>query len=439
MSRAPYLKRRNRASPCLLSANKRKTGGIWCGCKIRLRSLQEAESVVPRHCDLHVKWHGSSYRTDRLRKDRKPFGKDALTCGGIAMVDSKRWISLYPQNIASEIDVPDIAVPHLLDNTAKEHPDQPALSFYGKVLSYRQVDSMSRRFAAALQNSGIKKGDRIAVMIPNCPQYVVSYYGILRAGAIVTQINPMLVEQEIEHILLDSGAETIIVYDALYERIAAFRERISLKNVVIVSLSEVESDPPNTLSFSSFIRTDSQTYSPVEFTPAEDIAVLQYTGGTTGRSKGAMLTHRNLVANLVQIHEFFKNEIRPGQERYLTVIPLFHVFGMTSGMNLAILTGSLNILLPRFQLEEVLYEHPGIQEAVVVGVPDPYRGETVKAVLVRKEGTHTTAEEIVSYCRERLAAYKVPAIIEFRETLPKTSVGKILRRAIKEEHRNQVE
>ncbi|WP_082129836.1 long-chain-fatty-acid--CoA ligase [Aneurinibacillus tyrosinisolvens] len=480
---------------------------------------------------------------------------------------------------------------------------------------------MSRRFAAALQNSGVQKGDRVAIMLPNCPQYVISYYGTLRAGAIVTQVNPMLVEREIEYILNDSGAETIVVYDALYERVAAVRERTALKNVITVSLSETEPDFPATYSFTSFMQTGSETYQPVQIHPAEDIAVLQYTGGTTGRSKGAMLTHRNLVANLMQTHEFFKNEIRPGQEKYLTIIPLFHVFGMTSGMNLSILNGSMNVLLPRFQVEEVLetikreqptvfpgvptmyialtnhpkaeaydigsiricnsgsapmpvevmkdferktgasimegyglseasptthcnppfaankpgsvgiglpstdykivdvatgtaevpvgemgeliikgpqvmkgywnlpeetnialrdgwlytgdiahmdeegyvyivdrkkdmiiasgyniyprdveemlYEHPGVQEAVVVGVPDPYRGETVKAVLVPKEGAQLTTDEVTSYCRERLAAYKVPTVIEFREALPKTSVGKILRRAIKEEHRSE--
>ncbi len=529
----------------------------------------------------------------------------------------KVWLKHYPDDINTEVEIPDITIPQMLEETVQKFAGHTALTFYHHKMFYRELNERATHFASALQNIGLKKGDRVGIMLPNCPQFVISYYGILRAGGIVTQINPMLVERELAYILKDSGAETIVIYDALYPRLKAIREETAVKNVIFVSLQPSAQDFKPDLTFEAFFQKSSGSVKGVEMNPAEDVAVLQYTGGTTGRSKGAMLTHRNLVANVLQCYEFFKHEVNPGEDRGLTVIPLFHVFGMTSCMNLGIYTGANLILLPRFELnevletikreqptsfpgvptiyvaltshpeaekygidsiricnsgsapmpleimrafegktgskilegyglseasptthcnppfgqrkpgsvgigipsteykivdlqtgtremmtgelgelivkgpqvmkgywnmpeetahtlrdgwlytgdiarvdedgyvyimdrkkdmiiaggynvyprevEEVLYEHPAVLEAVVVGVPDKYRGETVKAVLVLKEGKEVTEEELIDYCKKNLAPYKVPKMIEFREELPKTSVGKILRRAIREE------
>ncbi|MGZ0085051.1 long-chain-fatty-acid--CoA ligase [Caldibacillus thermoamylovorans] len=534
-------------------------------------------------------------------------------------MSEKRALSLYPEHVSFHIEIPNKTVCEVLHERAAEFGAQPALTFYSQTITYAELAAAVNRFASSLQALGVQKGDRVAIMLPNCPQYVIAYYGILQAGAIVTQVNPMLVERELSYLLNDSGAEMIVIYEPLYPRLAAVRQETAVKRAVTVQFGAPASVPlaEGDVTFEQFLAQGDGQVRPVPIEPAHDIAVLQYTGGTTGRSKGAMLTHRNIFANVLQCAEFFKGTFEFGKERYLTVIPLFHVFAMTSGMNLAIYQGAENILLPRFELkevletirdkqptvfpgvptmyvaitntpgveeygissiktcnsgsapmplelmrdfeaktgavvlegyglseaspvthcnppfaarkpgtvgigmplteykvvdvatgtrelppgevgelmirgpqvmkgywnmpeetavtlrdgwlytgdlasideegyvtivdrkkdliiaggyniypreiEEVLYEHPAVREAAAVGVPDPYRGETVKAIIVVKEGMQASEEEIIAHCRKNLAAYKVPRIVEFRAELPKTNVGKILRRALREE------
>lgn len=523
----------------------------------------------------------------------------------------------YPQDIQSAMEFPNKTMPEILAETTAKIPENTALKFYQKEISFKELHVLSTVFASSLQGSGVEKNDRVAIMLPNCPQYVISYFGVLKAGAIVTQINPMLMENELIHIFKDSGAETVVVYEPLYPRIKAIAGHTSLKTIIVVSFSEEPAPLEEDYSFKAFVEKGDGKLTPVSIDPAEDVAVLQYTGGTTGLSKGAMLTHRNIVVNALQSQEFFKNEVTFGEESCLTVIPLFHVFGMTSAMNLSILNGSKNILLPRFDLqevletikreqpttfpgvptmyiaitnhpeaekygidsihicnsgsapmpletmkeferktgakilegyglseaaptthcnppfaerkpgsigigfpsteykvvdlatgteevpvgekgeliirgpqvmkgywnmpeetenamrggwlftgdiarmdedgyiyivdrkkdliissgynvyprdiEEILYEHPAVQEAVAIGVADPYRGESVKAIIVKKVGQEVAEEELIQWSKGKMAAYKVPRIIEFRTELPKTNVGKILRRALRDE------
>ncbi|PLT34409.1 long-chain fatty acid--CoA ligase [Bacillus sp. V5-8f] len=527
------------------------------------------------------------------------------------------WLSVYPESIAKEIDIPEITIPQVLQETAKKYPQNNAITFYTKKINYQELAFAVNLFASSLQINGIQKGDRVAIMLPNCPQYVIAYNGILTCGGIVTQVNPMSAPREIEYILSDSGAQTIIVLDALYPKVREAQQSAHLKNIIVVSLQPSEQDFSPDRTFDAFLKEGNGQVTPVEIQPEHDVAVLQYTGGTTGRSKGAMLTHKNILANVIQTYEFFKHEVEIGKERFLTIIPFFHVFGMTSAMNYAIYTASDSIILPRFEVEEVLntikneqpttfpgvptmyvaitnhpkaeeygidsirscnsgsapmplelmrefesktgsqilegyglseasptthcnppfaerkpgsvgigfpstkykvvdlatgteevpigelgeliikgpqvmkgywnmpeetantlrdgwlytgdiakideegyvyivdrkkdmiiasgynvyprdveeviYEHPSVQEAVVIGVPDPYRGETVKAIIVLKSGKTATSEEMIAHCKANMSAYKVPTIVEFREALPKTNVGKILRRALREE------
>ncbi|GAB4072812.1 long-chain fatty acid--CoA ligase [Barrientosiimonas marina] len=529
----------------------------------------------------------------------------------------KVWLKHYPEHFQKEVDIPDDSLPDMLHQTIAGYGEHKALSFYGREISYNELGQQTGAFTSALQQDGFLKGDRAALMLPNCPQYVISYYGVLQAGGIVTQINPMLVGKELAFILQDSGAETIIIYESFLPVLNQIIDQTSVKRVIKVTLEGSGTEDSQAIDFTDFLKRTTNPPVPVDIEPSTDVAILQYTGGTTGRSKGAMLTHRNLLANVIQSHEFFKDTIEYGKERFLTVIPLFHVFGMTSCMNLSIYTGSLSIMLPRFELddvletikerqptsfpgvptmyvaianhpradqygidsiricnsgsapmpkeimrrfedktgaailegyglsessptthcnpafgtrkpgsigigfpstdykivdladgmteqppgesgeiivkgpqvmkgywnmpeetantlrdgwlytgdiaymdeegyayvidrkkdliiasgyniyprdvEEMMYEHPAVQEVVVVGVPDPYRGETVKAVAVLKEGETVSEEALMDYCRQNTAAYKVPRIIEFRDELPKTNVGKILRRKIREE------
>ncbi|SEP60408.1 long-chain acyl-CoA synthetase [Virgibacillus subterraneus] len=530
---------------------------------------------------------------------------------------NRTWLKHYPEHIKKELEIPNDSVPDMLKNAIANYGDHQALYFYGKEITYKELGTQTGAFASSLQQDGLSKGDRVAVMLPNCPHYVISYYGTLQAGGTVTQVNPMLVGKELEHILTDSGAETIVIYEPLLPVLNQIIDNTSVKHVIKVNLEGRDTEDSMAVGFTAFLKQAKRPPEPVEIDPKEDVAVLQYTGGTTGRSKGVMLTHRNILTNTLQVYEYFKDEIQTGKDRYLTVIPLFHVFGMTACMNLSIYTGSLSIMLPKFELEEVLqtikdlkptsfpgvptmyvaltshpiaeeygidsiricnsgsapmpgellrsfeektgakilegyglsesapvthcnpffaerkpgsigigipstdykivdlaegteevpvgetgeivirgpqvmkgywnmpeetantlrdgwlytgdiarmdedgyayivdrkkdliiasgfniyprdveeviYEHPAVQEAVVVGIPDAYRGETVKAVVVLKDGKQCDEEELIAYCKENMASYKVPRVVEFRDELPKTNVGKILRRAIRDE------
>ena len=191
-------------------------------------------------------------------------------------------------------------------------------------------------------------------------------------GGIVTQINPMLVARELENILQDSEAETIVVMDAFYQTVKAVQSNTNLKNIIVVSLQPSGAEFRDDWTFERFIFETVMPVEPVVIDPSHDVAVFQYTGGTTGRSKGAMLTHRNLVANIYQTKEFFKQIVDKGNERYLTVIPLFHVFGMTACMNNCISMASENILLPRFDIEEVLQTIKQEKPTIFPGVPTMY-------------------------------------------------------------------
>ncbi|MFI8687240.1 long-chain fatty acid--CoA ligase [Rossellomorea sp. NPDC077527] len=526
---------------------------------------------------------------------------------------TKSWHAHYPESFETDIPAIDFSIPDMLQQTASKYPAHPCISFYQKRMTYGELQGAVTLFSSSLQQIGTKKGDRVAIMLPNCPQYVISYYGILTVGGIVTQVNPMSVERELIHLLNDSGAETIVVLDRYYRIIKSIQKETKVKTIIVVSFQS--ETPDKDYTFDEFLKDGDEGLAPISIQP-EDVAVLQYTGGTTGVSKGVMLTHSNILSNVIQSQNFFKDSIKTGEERSLSVIPFFHVFGMNSCMNFSIYSANEMILLPRFELsevletikkekptlfpgvptmyvaitnhpyaeeygidsiklcnsgsapmpvellnqfekktgakilegyglseasptthcnpafaerkpgtvgiglpstdykvvdlatgtkevppgdigeliikgpqvmkgywnlpeetsnalrdgwlytgdiarmdeegyvsivdrkkdmiiasgynvyprevEEVIYEHPCVQEAVVIGVPDSYRGETVKAVIVLKSGEKVSQQELIRFCQENMSSFKVPRIIEFRNELPKTSVGKILRRALRE-------
>lgn len=322
-------------------------------------------------------------------------------------MSEKKWLAHYPDSVSKELTIPRKSLPDMLQETTATFPDKNALSFYGRKMTYKELLGAATIFAAALQNNGVKKGDRVAIMLPNCPQFVISYYGILSAGAIVTQINPMLVERELEYILNDSGTETIVVLDALYPKVKNVQANTRVKTVIAVSLQPSGQDIGADFTYESFMKDAAVPYYPVEIEPEHDVAVLQYTGGTTGRSKGAMLTHKNIYTNVLQSYEFFKEDMKIGEEKYLTVIPLFHVFGMTSCMNLSIFTASESIMLPRFDLEEVLNTIKQEQPTIFPGVPTMYVAIT----------NHPRAEEYginsIRVCNSGSAPMPVELLKEF--------------------------
>lgn len=553
------------------------------------------------------------------------------------MEATKQWHDHYPKEIPISIDYDEKPLSSYLEETASKFPEKKALHFMGKELSYGEVYTQAKQFANYLQSLGLEKGDKVAIMLPNSPQAVISYYGILLAGGIVVQTNPLYTERELEYQVKDSDTTFIICLDILLPRVSNVQGKTDIKHKIVTGIKDYLPFPKNlvypfiqkreynmvvkveqsedTHVWQNIMKNAKPEFERPEIDPKNDIALLQYTGGTTGHPKGVMLTHYNLVANL-QMCEAWLYKTTPGEEIVLAVLPFFHVYGMTTVMNFAVKQASKLILMPKFnaedvlkvidkqkptlfpgaptiyiglinhpdinkydlssiracisgsaalpkevqdkfekitggrlvegygltetspvthanpvwenringsiglpwpntdarivsletreevplgevgeiavkgpqvmsgywnnpeetdnvlkdgwfftgdmgymdekgyfyvvdrkkdliiaggyniyprEVEEVLYEHEAIQEAVVVGVPDPYRGETVKAFIVLKEGHQVTEEELNTFCREQLAAFKVPRKYEFRDELPKTIVGKILKRQLLEE------
>jgi long-chain acyl-CoA synthetase len=553
----------------------------------------------------------------------------------------KVWLRHYPKAIPAKLQYPDVPLTQFLVDAARDFPERDAIHFLGKRMTYGELLEETYRLANALKALGVQKGERVGIMLPNSPQAVISYYAALFLGAVVVQINPLYMERELEHQLVDSEAETIICLDLVWPKVKRIRSNTRLKRVIVTGVQDYLPFPKNWLyglkawkdgtrvkvSYGDGVHRFTELMAKAVPTPLEapyesgdDVALLQYTGGTTGLAKGAMLTHRNLVANCCQAAAWMYKAKR-GQESVLGVLPFFHVYGMTAVMNFSVYLASTMYLVPRFdpnlilnminkfrpsyfpgaptiyvglinhpdikkydlssiqaclsgsaplpievqdrfeeltggllvegyglteaspvthanliwdrvksgtiglpwpdtdarivhpetgevlpigeagelqvkgpqvmkgywkrpdetakvlkdgwlstgdiarmdedgyfyildrkkdiiiasgyniyprEVEEVLFEHPAVQEAAVVGVPDPYRGETVKAFIVPQKGQTVTKEELDRFCRERLASYKVPRLYEFRDELPKTTVGKVLRRVLQEESVQQV-
>ena len=560
----------------------------------------------------------------------------------------KPWLRSYPLDAPKNFTYPEfLPVEDLLIKTALDMPNRTALIFYGKKISYRELNRLSDAFALALMRFGVKKGDRVALLLPNVPQFVIAYYGALKAEAIVVPTNPLYTERELEHQLADSGSQTLVALDIFYPKIKNVWNKTGLRRVILTGVQDylpwlkktlypikakkeglwirVEKTP-SVYDFMELIRENNPDTEHLCFRSLharlqrepESPAQLQYTGGTTGLAKGAILTHNNLVANVWQCREWML-DLKAGEEIFLGVIPFFHVYGLTACMNVGVSLGATLVLLPKFktedvlkaiqkykttvfpgiqamylaingnpetrkynlksikycisgagplhqevqekfesitgamvvegyglseaspvthvnpfsrisrkigsiglplpgtdakivdletgselgpnqpgellikgpqvmqgywhkpeetaetlkdgwlhtgdiavmdengffnivdrkkdmiktggenvyprEVEEVLFRHPKIKEAVVVGLPDPekFRGEIIKAYIILKENESPCEQEILNFCSRELAKFKIPRIIEFRKELPKTIVGKVLRRVLVEE------
>src|SRR5256886_6689480 len=287
---------------------------------------------------------------------------------GAAIVE-RPWFARWPADVPASLDYPDMAVEVLLRSTAIEHGYRTALTFCGKTLTYRVHDAAVDRIAAGLRKIGVKAGDRVSLLLPNTPHFVVAFFAILRAGAIVVQTNPILTPRELEVLWNDAGVETVVAVDLFWHNLVKTKPRTGIKRVVVCDAAEFLKTPlrqlypikrrkdlkkaghwPLTIPRESWIsRFADLARTPAESTEAsaapDDVAVLQYTGGTTGTPKGAMLTHRNLVANAMQTAAWFATKSQ-GSERVLGAIPLFHVYGLTAVLLLSIAEANEGILYP---------------------------------------------------------------------------------------------
>ena len=549
------------------------------------------------------------------------------------------WLEQYPAGVPAQIDVEEYAsVVAVLQSAIDNYRDRPAFSNLGKTLTYGEIDTLSQQFAAYLLGElGLKKGDRVAIMMPNCLQYPIATFGILRAGLTVVNTNPMYTPRELKHQLVDSGAVAILVLDNFGHTVQEVLADSKVKQVITTGLGDMLGFPkgaivnfvlkhvkkmvpdhhlPGAVRFGDALERGKRHGLPTVDVQPDDIAFLQYTGGTTGVAKGAMLTHRNLVANMQQAAAWVGTNVKMGEEVIITALPLYHIFALTANglvfmkfgalnylitnprdmpgfvkelkktrftaitgvntlfngllntpgfedidfshlrmtlgggmavqrsvaerwkkatgctlveaygltetspaacinpMNLAEYNGAIGLPIPSTdacvkdedgnelavgevgelcirgpqvmkgywhrpketaevldadgwlhtgdmakmdeqgffyivdrkkdmilvsgfnvypnEVEDVIALMPGVLEVAAVGVPDDRSGEAVKVVVVKRDPS-LTAEQVKAFCRENLTGYKRPHYVEFRSELPKTNVGKILRRELRDE------
>ena len=554
------------------------------------------------------------------------------------MLMDKPWLRFYEKDVPHCLEIPDLPISHFLDSAVKKCPDGCVISYFGKEINYRTLGEEVTQFALALTRLGIKKGDRVAIMLPNIPQYVVFHFAILKIGAIVVPVNPLYVERELKYQLNNSAAKVIVALDRFHPKIVNVRSETSLESIIITRVNEYLPFPLKWLyplkAKKEGVWVDVKKMPGVHFyrdlraepfseklpdtaVGPDDIAMFLYTGGTTGLSKGAVLTHRNLISNVLQLKSCYVG-VEEEKEVFLSALPFFHSYGLTTCLHKSIVLRSKMVLIPNprdikailkaiekervtlfpgvptlfvatnnspgvdkydlssikgcvcggaplpievareferitkgrlvegyglseaspvthsnplkgkrkegsigipipntdamvvnpkskkpvpvgeigelavrgpqvmqgywemeqenrevlrdgwlftgdlakmdqdgyfyivdrqkdmiiaggfniypREIEDVLYQHPKILEAAVIGIPDEYRGETVKAYVVCKEEQVLSKEDILWFCKDKLASFKIPKQIEFRESLPKSNIGKILRRILKEEH-----
>jgi long-chain acyl-CoA synthetase len=538
---------------------------------------------------------------------------------------SSPWLAHYDPGVPAQLDYPAVPVFHFLDEAARRCPERSCLIFQNEVLTYREVSGRSDILAAALRSLGVRKGERVGICMPNCPEFVLAYFAILKAGAVVVATNPLYTPSEIIHQVNDAGLETVFCAGSLYERIKSAQPETGIRRVIASGDGEVQD---RDIKFKELLNANyaerakvinKNNFAAFAFkseTGPEDIALFQYTGGTTGIAKAAVARHRNLVANALQFKAWMST-LNEEKETFLLALPVYHIYGMVCGMllgmalraSLVILpdprdipallaaiqtyhvsyfpaaptlynainnaaegfsgqvnltsikacisgsaallqptkerferltggriiegyglseaptathcnpllgenrTGSIGLPLPDVQakivsledgitempvgeagellikspqvmlgyhhspvetagalrdgwlatgdiarmdaqgyfyivdrkkdlikpggmevwpreVEERIAAHPKVAEAAVAGIPDDYRGETVKAWVVLKSGENLGEADIQAWCRESLAPFKVPTEVEFRERLPKSTVGKVLKREL---------
>src|SRR2546422_195748 len=465
------------------------------------------------------------------------------------------WLGSWPEGVPKSIDYPEIPVHELLRRAAKEFGDRPAITFYGKSISYRALDAAVDRFAAGLRGIGVLPADLVSLVLPNTPHFIVAFFGVLRAGGIVVQTNPLYTPRELEGLWTDAGVETVVTLDLFWHNVSKARANTRVKRVVVCDVGEFLKAPlrqlypikkrrdlkkqdhwpldlphqtrdqrvagievilyPNPREIGAILKLINKT-KPSLFpgVPTMYIAILRHprlakydlrsiracisgaaplpnevrkqfeaaTGGRLvegyGLTEASPVTHCNPLNGVVKecigipfpdtdakvvdpddpSRELAQGDVgelavrgpqvmkgywnKPEETRMvlrdgwlltgdLAKMDTDGYFYIVDRKKDIILCSGYNVY-PR-EVEEVLFMHPAIGEAAAIGVPDPYRGETVKAFVVLKAGKTATEAEVIAFCKERLAPFKVPKAVEFATALPMSLVGKVLRRQLREQ------
>ena len=288
---------------------------------------------------------------------------------------NEKWLKHYEPGISACLEYPTITLSEALHQTTAKYPNNTAFIFADKQWTYREFNDLASQMPNALLSLGLSIGDPVGIYLPNCPQFIISYYGILRSGGIAVPINPLLTGDDLSFIIKDSGMKVIITCSDLLAPL----EQAKVEDLMIIS-TEIQDllsskskfpRPSPHLSFEQLIHEAPGTDPQVKINH-QSVANLQYTGGTTGRSKGAVLTHANLIANTLQFRQWFKNVYEDGDGRFLGVIPFFHIYGLTTSMNGPIISGSSIILHSRFDINEIMQSITKYKPNLFMGVPAMY-------------------------------------------------------------------
>lgn len=307
--------------------------------------------------------------------------------------DKHPWLKTYPDNVEWDSTIPDRTMLNVMADTVRDYGDRPAMTFMDKTQSWAEIGNASDRFAKGLQSIGIKKGDKIGLFLPNCPYFLIAYYGILKAGATVVNYNPLYARRELRHQIEDSHTDLMVTLDLtlLYDKAKDMVADTRLKRLIICKFTDILAFPKNILfpvfkakeqasipnedhiiHYDDLLDNNGQYDAPA-IDAQNDVAVLQYTGGTTGVPKGAMLTHRNIFANTYQSTLWFPG-LESGKLRKLGVLPFFHVFAMTTVMNFSVMKAMEIITMPRFELKDTLKLINKYQPHSFPAVPAIYNG-----------------------------------------------------------------
>ncbi len=333
---------------------------------------------------------------------------------------AKPWLKHYDKGVPEHIDYPEINIFKLLDNTAEEFSSKTAIWFMKNKISYKKTKDITDRLATALVDLGVKKGDAVAIMIPNFPQFIFSFYGILKAGGVVTACSVLHTEHELAYQLNDSGAEIIIAWDSQLDKINKIKDRTKLRHIIITNVFDygpmASKNPPEiagTIQLLSLIEKTKPNPPKFEINAKETVAILQYTGGTTGLPKGAMLTHYNVVSNSIATATWVGPDIKRGKETMLTNLPLFHIYGMTVCMNTQIYSGSTLALNPDARDQKSLFEIiKATNPSYFPGVPTMYMrllerddiedyAKDLKSIRVCNTGAAPMPPEVLKEFEER--------------------------------------